>query len=1165
MNKAKSFKSAICIIPPQSIWESIQNIRKDHDRAFERWMPHINLIFPFADDIEFQTLKPKAIESLKEIQPFELTFNTINKFVQGKSSTLWLQPDEKEDQNNLQLIEQQLVKTFPHCNDLSDRGFVPHLTIAQCSPSQTEKIQNQIQENWKSIQFTVNCVYFISRTDSDPFEIREIIPLGGVSSSTLVSEFQEIPIPTRVSPKTNPSMTNPSTTNPSITTNSPSTGVSQVPEGNAKMIRLEEGITLVEIPKNSLEPYHDEEVLMILYDISGSMDTINPSLAPILNKIMQNHCEKGGQSVGIIFGSSARLHDGNFYINNYEYKDISRGTNIISGVQVLHNELCKLPKGSKITVLFVSDGQDDPATVTKKLKIFSRPETLDINFLCVGVGRGYPANVALKFRDCYHSGRIDIPAHVLINDNGDCQEIMDIVAGYIGASPLVTINPSFRMFPSGKKIQETHVKSWILLEDFSSNEIQVNENLIPLCGITIQYPDVCSILMQWINSLHILDRSGISRDIVKEKAAETKKMSNLLFSQMEKEPQPEKLNLTQRLLVKAKKTQELAIQMYLKEIQRLVDGEFLEGLSDLQLAQRMDIGAVATNKYAEKGKMKLMTETQYKKIIDSGCNAIQELLQLDLPEIEEDRSIVTLETLKDVITSENIIEAIRQADLYTLLDSFVINGIPLQVSRPDGIVMNPYMVKVKSASALLGNVDAHSMQKFKESGISIGSDDVFAVNCILPLFSKEKYCVYAPFIRSLLFKFVSGYQGSLMPEHFDPTLYFGLLSSYFLFLLNEKESEYRTEQMKLVCDSVFLAYNTAPWLQEYKELLKSPIGLNTIDTPSLNKAILAAHYFKEEIKISENFIESLIIEFIGRANTLSILEWFNTDCTLEETYSYKKMEKTYLRDTYIKEALKNITDPIVKNVKFSFLPEKLEKLSHHAGITLSHIRSFAKLHEVSFPENLQTHVVHGISYGNSRERMEQLCNGLEENIENISKIVMGNAIVSWRKKTEEHVRQLAYDDYTDWFVSTHSVPFPLEQNKVEELCRQKKIPFSLSSDDFFGVGYVVASGLCASVCLCEDCPFGLYKEPVLMKGQLANHIQTCPYPVIPAAHKTYKALPNASLDEIMEALKSGKYLKFATSEMLATHREKVIANEEIYRKLTEEFILAKNQRNRTQQ
>ena len=44
---SKFYNSAVVIIPPQEKWESIQEIRETYDRGFNRWMPHITLIYPF--------------------------------------------------------------------------------------------------------------------------------------------------------------------------------------------------------------------------------------------------------------------------------------------------------------------------------------------------------------------------------------------------------------------------------------------------------------------------------------------------------------------------------------------------------------------------------------------------------------------------------------------------------------------------------------------------------------------------------------------------------------------------------------------------------------------------------------------------------------------------------------------------------------------------------------------------------------------------------------------------------------------------------------------------------------------------------------------------------------------------------------------------------------
>ncbi|KAK7182815.1 hypothetical protein DPSP01_010081 [Paraphaeosphaeria sporulosa] len=44
---ANSYDTALCIIPPQHWCEEIDKLRSLYDRAFEKWPPHVNLIYPF--------------------------------------------------------------------------------------------------------------------------------------------------------------------------------------------------------------------------------------------------------------------------------------------------------------------------------------------------------------------------------------------------------------------------------------------------------------------------------------------------------------------------------------------------------------------------------------------------------------------------------------------------------------------------------------------------------------------------------------------------------------------------------------------------------------------------------------------------------------------------------------------------------------------------------------------------------------------------------------------------------------------------------------------------------------------------------------------------------------------------------------------------------------
>lgn len=52
-NSDKATWTALIISPPQDKWDNIQEIRKVHDKAYQRWMPHINIAFPFVKPENF--------------------------------------------------------------------------------------------------------------------------------------------------------------------------------------------------------------------------------------------------------------------------------------------------------------------------------------------------------------------------------------------------------------------------------------------------------------------------------------------------------------------------------------------------------------------------------------------------------------------------------------------------------------------------------------------------------------------------------------------------------------------------------------------------------------------------------------------------------------------------------------------------------------------------------------------------------------------------------------------------------------------------------------------------------------------------------------------------------------------------------------------------------
>ena len=180
MNKV--YTTACVIVPPKEFCESIQEIRKKYDKQFKRWMPHINLIYPFRPIEYFNDLINRFCETCKNIESFTVSLKNFRFFHHNPQNyTIWVYPEPIESIKKLQL---ELIKTIPDCNDLNnfENGYTPHLSVGQVKGKlNLLKTIELLQKQWKEISFSLKNIYFISRENvkGSNFSILEEIPLKG--------------------------------------------------------------------------------------------------------------------------------------------------------------------------------------------------------------------------------------------------------------------------------------------------------------------------------------------------------------------------------------------------------------------------------------------------------------------------------------------------------------------------------------------------------------------------------------------------------------------------------------------------------------------------------------------------------------------------------------------------------------------------------------------------------------------------------------------------------------------------------------------------------------------------------------------------------------------------------------------------------------------------
>mmetsp|Transcript_26660 Transcript_26660/g.23473 ORF Transcript_26660/g.23473 Transcript_26660/m.23473 type:complete len:198 (+) Transcript_26660:1-594(+) len=183
---------ALCFIPPQELWPEIQKIRQKYDPAYQRWMPHINIFFPFIDSRYFPQISEyiqNDIIKKHDFKAFDIQLSRFDVFdrVRGQLTqqentrieTLFLRPN-KYGSIQIQRLYEQLATIWHEFRtwDTYQNNYIynPHLTVGKFKISDLSYYKMQFQSNWKSITWKCDAIYLISRTGNGAFQIKERIP-----------------------------------------------------------------------------------------------------------------------------------------------------------------------------------------------------------------------------------------------------------------------------------------------------------------------------------------------------------------------------------------------------------------------------------------------------------------------------------------------------------------------------------------------------------------------------------------------------------------------------------------------------------------------------------------------------------------------------------------------------------------------------------------------------------------------------------------------------------------------------------------------------------------------------------------------------------------------------------------------------------------------------
>ena len=159
----KTHITAVVLIPPESVQPPIQSMRRIHDRNFLRWMPHITLLYPFAERRDFASVIPALTQVAEQIAPFSVEFLRFDAFQHRKSCTMFLVPDPEDEIVRLHSV---LLQQLPDYDDTARfaGGFQPHLSVGQFQHRSLRAEQQRLQTEWQPVRCEMEAISLIYRS-----------------------------------------------------------------------------------------------------------------------------------------------------------------------------------------------------------------------------------------------------------------------------------------------------------------------------------------------------------------------------------------------------------------------------------------------------------------------------------------------------------------------------------------------------------------------------------------------------------------------------------------------------------------------------------------------------------------------------------------------------------------------------------------------------------------------------------------------------------------------------------------------------------------------------------------------------------------------------------------------------------------------------------------
>jgi len=182
-----SYETALALLPPVYYYGRLNHLRSLYDKAFAKWPPHINLLYPFVSPERLTAVVEELRGLLQKQEQFLLSLTEVGVFTQRNYATIWLGPGNNAD---LDSLVQTLGSVEPKGRKVP---YKAHLTVGQTSKEATaiEILKNKASKFVGNISWEVDRIAVLKRTSKGDMQVVDEILFGTVETLELAHNEDE--------------------------------------------------------------------------------------------------------------------------------------------------------------------------------------------------------------------------------------------------------------------------------------------------------------------------------------------------------------------------------------------------------------------------------------------------------------------------------------------------------------------------------------------------------------------------------------------------------------------------------------------------------------------------------------------------------------------------------------------------------------------------------------------------------------------------------------------------------------------------------------------------------------------------------------------------------------------------------------------------------------